>query len=328
MYRFSDVFAGAFTALAFLIAAPVVLAQDVEPYRGPIIDMHLHAYGVDYPGSIPNPVSGVLSPADAETHLIESLEAMQRHGVVLAAVSGIEAAYGAAWHDRASDRVLRGIVVGDPTDGVGIAHIQELITSGRLDVLGEISAQYEGFSPSDPAFDPFWALAAEHGIPVGIHTGASFPGTPYACCPNFRLKLGDPLLLEDLLVRHPALKVYMMHAGGQYHRNAIDLMEMYPQVHTDLGVLSWLPGWTEDVFHEFLREAKKRGFLDRVVFGTDQMLWPDAIGLAVARLNAAEYLTHAEKRGIFYDNAARFLGLSEDAVALHHGSTAAVESQE
>jgi predicted TIM-barrel fold metal-dependent hydrolase len=45
-------------------------------------------------------------------------------------------------------------------------------------------------------------------------TGGAPPGKPYTCCPKFRLKLGDPLLLEDMLVNCPKLKVYVMHAGG------------------------------------------------------------------------------------------------------------------
>jgi predicted TIM-barrel fold metal-dependent hydrolase len=68
----------------------------------------------------------------------------------------------------------------------------------------------------------------------------------------------------------------------------------------------------------FLKEAKRRRMLDRVMFGSDQMRWPEAIALAIDRVNRLEFLTLDEKQDIFYDNAAKFLGLSADEIARHH----------
>lgn len=39
------------------------------------------------------------------------------------------------------------------------------------------------------------------------------------------------------------------------------------------------------------------------------MYWPEAIGMAVEAIDAAPFLTHADKRDIFYNNAVRFLRL-------------------
>ena len=52
--------------------------------------------------------------------------------------------------------------------------------------LGEIGAQYEGIAPNDPKMEPYWALAEELDIPVGLHTGLAPARTPYTCCPKFR----------------------------------------------------------------------------------------------------------------------------------------------
>jgi hypothetical protein len=79
--------------------------------------------------------------------------------------------------------------------------------------MGEITAQYAGLSPSDASLEPYYAVAEEFGIPVGVHTGLSYPGTPYKCCPKFRAALGTPMLLEEILVRHPKLRIYAAHAG-------------------------------------------------------------------------------------------------------------------
>jgi predicted TIM-barrel fold metal-dependent hydrolase len=235
---------------------------------------------------------------------------------VLGIVSGSSVAAAESWDAAAPDRILRGISVADPTLFMKPEELDRLFREKRLDAFGEVAAQYAGYSPSDPAFDPYWAVAATHGVPVAVHTGGAPPGTPYTCCPKFRLVLGDPLLLEDMLVRHPTLRVYVMHAGGFFPQNALMLMTMYPHVYVDIGALSWTP-IAGDMLEPFLREVKRRRMLDRVMFGSDQMRWPEAIALAIDRVNRLDFLTLEEKQAVFYDNAARFLGLSAAEIARH-----------
>ncbi len=55
------------------------------------------------------------------------------------------------------------------------------------------------------------------------------------------------------------------------------------------------------------------------MFGSDQMFWPAAIGIAVESIESAPFLTEDQKRDIFYNNAARFLRLSEEEIDRHHG---------
>jgi predicted TIM-barrel fold metal-dependent hydrolase len=49
------------------------------------------------------------------------------------------------------------------------------------------------------------------------------------------------------------------------------------------------------------------GFEDRVMFGTDQLIWPKLMAYSISVIQNAEYLTPEEKRDILYNNAARFL---------------------
>jgi predicted TIM-barrel fold metal-dependent hydrolase len=258
-----------------------------------------------------------MSPKTAEEHMARSLAIMKERNVVLGIVSGSSVAAVEAWDAAAPDRIMKGMGVDDPSQFMKPEELDRLFREKRLDAFGEVAAQYAGYSPSDPAFDAYWAVAAKHGVPVGIHTGGAPPGTPYTCCPKFRLKLGDPLLLEDTLVKYPKLKVYVMHAGGFFPQNALMLMTMYPHVYVDIGALSWTP-IAGDMLEPFLREVKRRRMLDRVMFGSDQMRWPEAIALAIDRVNGLEFLTVEEKRDIFYDNAAKFLGLTAEEIARHH----------
>jgi hypothetical protein len=305
-----------FLALAFLAA--IASAQSTGPYRGPIIDVHLHAQTQeDLAQPRPNPATGGTSPRTAAEHMARSLAIMKERHVVLGIVSGVTLAAVEAWDAAAPERVLKGISVDDPSRFMKPEELDRLFREKKLDAFGEVAAQYAGYSPSDPAFDPYWSIAAKHGVPVGIHTGGAPPRTPYTCCPKFRLRLGDPLLLEDMLVKYPKLKVYVMHAGGFFPQNALMLMTMYPQVYVDIGALSWTPV-AGDLLEPFLREVKRRRMLDRVMFGSDQMAWPEAIALAIDRVNGLDFLTTEEKEDIFYDNAATFLGLSADEISRHH----------
>lgn len=303
-------------ALALLPA--IARAQDTGAYRGPIIDVHLHAHTSESLAQrLPNPATGQMSPLTAEEHMMQSLRIMSERNVVLGIVSGSTVAAVERWHAAAPDRVWKAVGVEDPLDFMTPADLDRLFRDKRLDAFGEVAAQYAGYSPSDPVFDAYWAVAETHGVPVGIHTGGAPPRTPYTCCPKFRLSLGDPLLLEDLLVKFPKLRVYVMHAGGFFPEHALMLMTMYPQVYVDIGALSWTP-IAGDMLEPFLSEAKRRRLLDRVLFGSDQMRWPEAIGLAIDRVNRLRFLTLEEKQDIFYDNAATFLGLTAEQIARHH----------
>jgi predicted TIM-barrel fold metal-dependent hydrolase len=110
-----------------------------------------------------------------------------------------------------------------------------------------------------------------------------------------------------MLKRHPKLRVWLMHAGWPYLQETKAILYMYPQVHADVAVIDWIIPRAE--FHDYLHALVTAGFGDRLMFGSDQMLWPEAIGLAIDGVDSAAFLSDAQKRAIFHDNAARFLRL-------------------
>jgi predicted TIM-barrel fold metal-dependent hydrolase len=124
------------------------------------------------------------------------------------------------------------------------------------------------------------------------------------------VRLGNPLLLEEALNRHPKLRVNLMHAGWPYLQDTIALLMVYPQVYVDLGAIDWLAPRAE--FHAYLGALMRAGLGKRVMFGSDHMYWPEAIGLAVEAIDSAAFLTPAERRDIFYGNAVRFLKLEQE----------------
>src|SRR5262249_11096731 len=150
--------------------------------------------------------------------------------------------------------------------------------------------------------------AEELDIPVSLHSGMAPPGTSFdPCCRGLRARLGNPLLVEEALNRHPKLRLNLMHAGWPYLQDTVALLTIYPQVSVDLGALNWLAPSEE--FYAYLSALMRAGFGKRVMFGSDHMYWPEGIGLAVQAVDAAPFLTPAQKRDIFYNNAARFFKL-------------------
>jgi len=102
-----------------------------------------------------------------------------------------------------------------------------------------------------------------------------------------------------------------MHAGEVFYEHALRLMLQYSQLYSDLGVVLWVHEQPMDYAEQFLRKAKKYGLIDRVMFGSDQMVWPHAIEKSINQLNSYDFLTAADKKKIFYENAVRFLKLEE-----------------
>ena len=100
-------------ALALLPAA--ASSQNTGVYRGPIIDVHLHAQTRERLAQpAPNPATGEMSPKTAEEHMARSLAIMKDRNVVLGIVSGSSVAAAEAWDAAAPDRILKGISVEDP----------------------------------------------------------------------------------------------------------------------------------------------------------------------------------------------------------------------
>lgn len=278
----------------------------------PIIDMHVHAFPAGYMGemNMPNPVTGKPSTAASDEELMQAtLKEMHRYNIVKAVASGpLQIVF--RWKSTEPKRIIGGAHFDEVTSLPDAEQLRPYFMAGQLGVLGELAAQYVGLSPADPMFEPFLALAEELDIPVGIHTGLGPEGTPYTCCPKFRVIYGNSVLLEEVLIRHPKLRLYIMHGGWPYLEETKAIMSVYPQVYADLAVIDWIIPREE--FHEYLRGLIRAGLGKRIMFGSDQMVWPEAIGMAIEGIESASFLSQEQKRDIFYHNAVRFLKLKEN----------------
>jgi predicted TIM-barrel fold metal-dependent hydrolase len=280
--------------------------------RPPIIDMHLHAdlppHEV-HPGAPslcrPEPCQGTgqATANHAET-LEKTLQAMDRYNVVKAFLSGVDPAIVQKWVAAAPDRFIAAPFIlqpGRPDPEV----LRKAYAAGRFAGLGEIATQLTGVPPNDPALKPYFALAEELDLPVLIHTEGIGPYLP-----GFRTAAGNPVLLEDVLVRHPKLRLFVENAGYPYRGEMIAMMYQYPQLHADVSTISWVI--PRLAFYDYVEAFVRAGLGKRLMFGSDQMRWPEKIGEGIEAIEQAPFLTEEQKRDILYHNAVRFLRLEQD----------------
>jgi len=292
-------------SLALCCAALPAYAQTAS---APIIDVHAHVYADDprWKFKVPNPATGQPLTADTEEkHRRATLDEFEKHHVETAIVSNFHDV-ALRWQAAAPQRILVSYAIDDPSK-VDLDFIRKEHAAGRLMAIGEVGTQYAGISPDDPRMEPIYALAEELDIPVAIHMGLAAPGTPYGCCPDFRVALGNPKLLEPVLIKHPKLRLSIMHAGYPYLEETKAILYMYPQVYADVSVIDWI--LPRDEFYDYLQALVRAGNGKRLMYGSDQMVWPEAVGLSIDSLQAAPFLSEAQKRDIFYNNAKTFFRL-------------------
>lgn len=304
-------------AAAAALTLPGAALSRSAAERGPIIDVHMHAYPATMKlAPVVNPITGAKSPiVTGADHLAACIAEMKRYNVVKGIVSGgdgdrLQAAID--WHDRDPHRFIAGAGIrgSEDTPLPPLEQLRKAFEDGRLGVLGEVTSQYAGVPLSDPRYEPYLAMAEELDVPVALHTGTMPPGTPFdPCCRLARGRMGNPELIEEVLARHPKLRINLMHSGWPYLDDTLAMLMLYPNVNVDTGANDWLLPRAH--FHDYLRRLVEAGFGKRVMFGSDHMFWPDGIGLAIEGVDSAPFLSEAQKRDIFFNNAKAFYKLTD-----------------
>ena len=326
----------------FLTGASYCLAQTKKTL--PVIDMHLHAVGANDQGPAPvkmglpfdnfgshDPLNdysstfmqalksgnwskkSTISPLTDDSLRIQTLRALRTNNVY--AVTSGDLSMVRKWHSEEPKRIINGVYWDfgiSKTNGLTVDSLSRLFKSGEFKVFAEVAIQYEGYSPSDSAFEPYLKMAEELDIPVGVHIGPGPPGVIYLGSNNYRASMHSAFVLENALVKHPKLRLYAMHAGWPLIDDMIATLYAHPQLYIDLGLISYdIP---EKEFYYYLERIVNAGFCNRIMFGSDNMVWPETIQFAIDRINKARFLTAEQKRDILFNNAARFLRITPEQI--------------
>lgn len=294
------------------IAASTASGLPAQSDRPPVIDVHVHS---------------------TNTTPVQELERMRALNIRYIVVSGLGSDL-PDWREAlASDRYLPS-VAGFPCPGGRALFIDrpcwngssdELpdvdwlrgeIEAGRVQGLGEIAAEYSGLSPDDPRFEPYWQMAEEFDLPVAIHMGFGPAGAAYpsdrrpVTFPEFRIAAGDPLPLENVLLRHRNLRLIVMHAGWPYLDSMTAILYAHPHVAVDVAALQ--ANIPRAAYYRYLHALIDAGFGDRILFGSD---FPNAAEAGIDAILEADFLSDEQKADILCNNARRFLRLDENICA-------------
>lgn len=306
---------------------PRVFSQDLKKHE-PIIDVHVHAmkmnpgfasdlcpwFLANMPGGDPNlPPPSFMStdcvdPLKAATSDQEMQDALvdvcKRLNITMVASGDAEVLH--RWHAAAPDHFIPSLSFSSAGE-MTVEAFEDSLSNGFYKVMGEVAPQYQGMSPSDLSLDAYFGVAEKLGIPVGIHMGTGGNGMANITAPKYRASLGRPFLLEDMLARHPKLKIWVMHAGYPMIDEMIALMGANAYVYVDVAGFIWSYPLAE--VNAYIQRLVQAGFGKRILYGTDLMIWPKLLETSIGVIQNADYLSYDQKRDILFNNAVRFFNL-------------------
>ncbi len=158
----------------------------------------------------------------------------------------------------------------------------------------------QGFAPNDPQFYPLWAAIESLGVPALFHTGQTGIGAGLPGGRGIKLRLSDPMLVDDVAADFPGLPIILAHPSVPWAASSISIATHKANVFIDLS------GWSPRYFPAELVRAANSLLQDKVLFGTDYPL-----------LTPQRWLSDFDKLDIkpqvrpkiLKDNAVKLLGL-------------------
>lgn len=149
----------------------------------------------------------------------------------------------------------------DPLDG--LKAVQELeIAINKLGLKGlKFLPAFADLPPNDPRMYPIYEKAQELNIPVNIHMG---------WLPIGHMKNQNPILIDDVAIEFPKLKIIVAHAGFHWATDCFLLMKKHLHVYADLSL--WFLLFPADWVARQLSLAKHQGIFKKLLWGSD---YPD-----------------------------------------------------
>ncbi|MET9078390.1 amidohydrolase family protein [Streptomyces sp. NPDC004232] len=191
----------------------------------------------------------------------------------------------------------------DPHKGrAGVREARRLVT--EYGVRGfKFHPSLQGFSPDDRMSYPLYEAIEELGVPALFHTGQTGIGAGVPGGGGIRLKHSDPMLVDDVAVDFPELRIILAHPSFPWQDEALAVATHKPHVYIDLS------GWSPKYFPPQLVRYANTLLKDKVLFGSDYpVITPDRW---LADFAALDIRPEVRPR-ILKENAARLLGLLKD----------------
>ena len=152
---------------------------------------------------------------------------------------------------------LVGFACVDPNDRDAADELEECVRGLGLSGL-KLAPIYQHFDPTESRFYPLYERAQDLDIPILWHMGA----TVYRRAP---LRVSHPLLLQDIALRFPQLRMIIAHLAHPWEVETIALLRQCPNLWADISALHYRP-WR---FYNSMIAAVEYGVFDKILLGSD-----------------------------------------------------------
>jgi len=153
--------------------------------------------------------------------------------------------------------------------------------------------------PADRIGYPLYEVIAEHKLPAIFHTGHSGMGTGMRGGGGVRLKWGQPMLIDDVAVDFPDMKIILAHPSWPWVDESLSMALHKENVYIDLS------GWSPKYFQPQIIQYANGQLRKKMLFGSDfPLIRPEKW------IEIAQQVGFKEEvmPGILKDNAARVVG--------------------
>ena len=155
--------------------------------------------------------------------------------------------------------------------------------------------------PADRMGYPIYEVIAEYKLPAIFHTGHSGMGTGMRGGGGVRLKYGQPMLIDDVAVDFPDMKIILAHPSWPWVDESLSMALHKDNVFIDLS------GWSPRYFQPQIIQYANTQLRHKMLFGSDFPL-----------IHPKKWIAAAKEVGfkdevlplIMKDNAVRVLGLA------------------
>ena len=155
--------------------------------------------------------------------------------------------------------------------------------------------------PADRMAYPIYEVINEYKLPAIYHTGHSGMGTGMRGGGGMRLKYGEPMLIDDVAVDFPDMKIILAHPSWPWVDQSLSMALHKDNVFIDLS------GWSPKYFPKQVIQYANTQLKHKMMFGSDfPLIHPDKWIAAAQDVGFREEVMP----GIMKGNAARVLGLS------------------
>ncbi len=180
-----------------------------------------------------------------------------------------------------------------PRDPDLIHHIRRVRTEGFMGI--KMHPYYQDFDLDDPVMFPAYETMAENGLVLLCHTGFDIAFE--------RIRRCDPMRIIHVLKAIPSLKLVTTHCGAWEDWDEVERHILGKPVYMDISYSKAELG--EQRFQYFLNAHPS----DYLIFGTDS---PWANQQSAIRDVQTAVTDFKRQQALFYDNAARLLGFTEN----------------